>query len=64
MSAMLKLQQEMEKVGVLDPERIRERITPATTFRQQAEWWIGEIKVGHILNKKTKGSRLPEWGRR
>ena len=53
-SAELKLREEMQKAGVLDPEKIRERITPATTFRQQAEWWIREIEAGRIVNKKTR----------
>jgi hypothetical protein len=53
-SAELKLHKEMEKAGVLDPDKIRERITPATTFRKQAEWWIGEIEAGRIVNKKTR----------
>jgi len=49
---------------VLDPENIRERITPATTFRQQAEWWIREIEAGRIVNKKTRepiGERTIEY---
>jgi len=53
-SAELKLHREMQKTGVLDPEKIRERITPATTFRKQAEWMIGEMEAGHIVNKKTR----------
>jgi len=53
-SAELKLHQHMQKKGVLDPEKIRERITPATTFRQQSEWMIGEMEAGHIVNKKTR----------
>ena len=53
-SAELELHREMQKAGVLDPEKIRERITPATTFRKQAEWWIGEIEAGRIVNKKTR----------
>jgi hypothetical protein len=44
----------MQEAGVLDPEKIRERITPATSFRAQAEWWIGEIKAGRIVNRKTR----------
>jgi len=39
---------------VLDPEKIRERITPATTFRMQAEWMIAEMEAGRIVNKKTR----------
>jgi len=39
---------------VLDPEKIRERITPAASFRKQAEWMIAEIEAGRIVNKKTR----------
>ena len=39
---------------MLDPEKIRERITPATSFRTQAEWRIGRVKAERILNKKTR----------
>jgi len=53
-SAELELHRKMQEAGVLDPEKIRERITPATSFRTQAEWWIGEIKAERILNKKTR----------
>jgi len=44
----------VKKAGVFDPEKIRERITPATTFRMQAEWMIAEMKSGRIVNKKTR----------
>jgi Phage integrase family len=53
-SAELELHRLMQKAGVLDPEKIRERITPATSFREQAEWMIAEIKAGRIVNKKTR----------
>ena len=39
---------------MLDVEKIRERITPVTTFESQAAWWIGEIKAGRIVNSKTR----------
>src|SRR5580698_8530639 len=54
MSAMLKLHQVMQAAGVLDVEKIRERITPVTTFESQAAWWLAEIKAGRILNSKTR----------
>ena len=40
MSAMLKLHKVMQEAGVLDVEKIRERITPVTTFESQAAWWL------------------------
>jgi integrase len=54
MSAMLKLHQAMQEAGVLDVEKIRERITPVATFESQAAWWLAEIKAGRIVNKKTR----------
>jgi len=54
MSAMLRLHQAMRKAGVLDVERVRERITAVTTFEAQAAWWLGEIRAGRIVNSKTR----------
>jgi integrase len=54
MSAMLKLHQVMQEAGVLDVEKIRERITPVTTFESQAAWWLAEIRAGRIVNSKTR----------
>jgi len=54
MSAMLKLHQVMQAAGVLDVEKIRERITPVTTFESQSAWWLAEIKAGRIVNSKTR----------
>jgi integrase len=54
MSAMLKLHRVMQEAGVLDVDKIRERITPVTTFESQATWWLAEIKAGRIVNKKTR----------
>jgi integrase len=53
-SALLKLHNVMKKAGVLDPEKIRERITPTATFRHQSGWMIAEMKAGRIVNKKTR----------
>jgi hypothetical protein len=53
-SAEIELRRVMQKPGVLDPEKIRERITPATTFGMQAEWMITEMKSGRIVNRKTQ----------
>lgn len=54
MSAMLKLHRAMHEAGALDVAKVRERITPATTFETQAAWWLGEIKAGRIVNSKTR----------
>jgi integrase len=54
MSAMLKLHQVMQEAGVLDVEKLRERIIPAATFEAQAAWWLAEITAGRIVNSKTR----------
>ena len=52
--AMLKLHKEMQAADVLDLQKIRERITPAVTFNQQAAWMIAEMRAGRIVNKRTR----------
>lgn len=47
MAAMLKLHQAMQDAGVLDVEKIRERITPATTFESHAAWWLANQSRAH-----------------
>ncbi len=54
MSAMLRLHEAMRKAGVLDVDKVRERITSLTTFESQAAWWLAEIKAGRIVNSKTR----------
>jgi integrase len=54
LSAMLKLREEMKSAGVLDVDKIRERIAPVITFRSQAAWWLAEMEAGRIVNKKTR----------
>jgi integrase len=53
-SAMFKLREAMRTAGVLDVEKVRERITASTTFEAQAAWWLAEVKAGHIVNTKTR----------
>jgi integrase len=53
-AAMLKLHRVMQEAGVLNVEKIRERIAPVTTFESQAAWWLAEIKAGRIVNSKTR----------
>jgi hypothetical protein len=43
MDAMLRLQKEMEKAGVLDLDRVRERLSPIVPFRTHAAWWLEAI---------------------
>jgi len=50
--AVLKLRNEMHNAGVLDLAKVRERASPAATFRGQATWWIEEMVDGHIVHAK------------
>jgi integrase len=59
-AAMLKLRTTMSEAGVLDVEKIRQRITPAITFRQQATWWISEMRAGRIVSAKKRISIDPK----
>jgi integrase len=53
MSAMLKLRDQMQLAGVLNVDKIRERIASPTTFEQQAAWMLAEMKTGRIVSLKT-----------
>jgi integrase len=53
-NAELKLHGEMTKGGRTRSGKIRERISPPITFRDQAEWMLAEIEAGRIVNKKTR----------
>jgi integrase len=57
--AMLSLQKIMGVAGVLDFQKICERITPAISFREQAAWWIAEIKAGRIVHAKKRTQIRP-----
>lgn len=59
MDAMLNLQRIMKDAGVFDLGKIRERITPSTTFREQAAWWIAEMKAGRIVHSKKRTQIRP-----
>ena len=59
LDAVLSLQRIMGEAGVLDIEKIRERITPATTFREQAAWWIAEMEAGRIVHSKKRTQIRP-----
>jgi integrase len=53
-SAELKLHEIMREAGVLDPEKIRERISPSCIFRSRATWMLAEMRAARIVNKKTR----------
>ncbi len=54
MDAMLTLQEEMDKAGVLDLDKVRERLLPVVNFRTQAAWWLEAITSGEIVHSRKR----------
>jgi hypothetical protein len=54
MDARLRLQAEMEKVGVLDLDKVRERLSPVVNFRTQASWWLEAITSGEVVHSRKR----------
>jgi integrase len=54
MDAMLGLQEEMEKAGVLDLNKVRERLSPVVNFRTQASWWLEAMTSGEVVHSKKR----------
>jgi integrase len=54
MGAMLKLQEEMENAGVLDLDKVRERLSPVVNFRTQAAWWLEAMTSGEVVHSKKR----------
>jgi integrase len=51
--AMLRLHKKMEETGVLSVEKVREAIGLNSSFRVQAEWYLGELRTGGIVSIKS-----------
>jgi integrase len=49
-----KLREHIIATGVDSVETFNEVTGPLTTFREQADWWLKEIRAGHILSKKRR----------
>src|SRR5712664_903988 len=49
-----KLREHIIATGVDSVEIFNEVTGPLTTFGEQAEWWLKEIRTGHILSKKKR----------
>jgi len=49
-----KLRVHIIATGVDSVETFNEVTGPLTTFREQAQWWLKEIRAGHILSKKRR----------
>jgi integrase len=47
-----KLREHIEQNGVNSEMRFIEVTSPSTTFRQQAGWWLDEIRSGRIVSRK------------
>jgi hypothetical protein len=54
MDAMLGLQEEMEKAGLLDLNKVRERLSPVVHFRTQSSWWLEAMTSGEVVNSKKR----------
>jgi integrase len=54
-----KLRDHILATGVDSPELFAENTSPATTFKQQAEWWIREMREGRIVSKKRRTKIKP-----
>src|SRR5258705_469906 len=49
-----KLREHIIATGVDSVETFNEVTGPLTTFREQADWWLREIRAGRILSKKNR----------
>ena len=49
-----KLREHIQSIGVNSPEQFIESTAPATTFKQQAKWWIDGMREGRIVSKKRR----------
>src|SRR5260370_34204442 len=54
MDAMLRLQEGLEKAGVLDVTKLRERLSPVVNFRTQAAWWLVAITSGECVPSQKR----------
>src|SRR6266852_9284074 len=57
-SAERKLREHIIATGVDSVETFNEVTGPLTTFREQADWWLKEIRAGRVLSRKK---RTPMW---
>ena len=54
-----KLRDHILATGVDSPELFAENTSPATTFKQQTECWIREMREGRIVSKKRRTKMKP-----
>src|SRR6266849_1035284 len=53
-SAERKLRDHIIATGVDSVETFNEVTGPLTTFREQADWWLKEIRAGRVLSRKKR----------
>src|SRR6266852_2999138 len=53
-SAERKLREHIIATGVDSVESFNEVTGPLTTFREQADWWLKEIRAGRVLSRKKR----------
>jgi integrase len=54
-----KLREHIQKADVNSVETFNEVTSPATTFREQAKWWLQEIRAGRIVSRKRRTQIKP-----
>jgi hypothetical protein len=54
-----KLREHIQTTQVNSVETFNEITSPATTFREQAKWWLQEIRVGRIVSRKRRTQIKP-----
>jgi integrase len=54
-----KLREHIQTTQVNSVETFNEITSPATTFREQAKWWLQEIRAGRIVSRKRRTQIKP-----
>src|SRR5215472_7952044 len=49
-----KLRDHIRETQVDSPETFVEVTSPTTTFKQQAQWWLGEMRTGRIVSRRKR----------
>jgi len=49
-----KLREQIQRTQVDSPESFVEVTSPVTTFKQQAHWWLDEMRAGRIVSRKKR----------
>ena len=49
-----KLRDYIRETQVDSPETFEEVTSPTTTFKQQAQWWLDEMRAGRIVSRRKR----------